>query len=355
MALIFDDLIQFGEAKENIRSVNELVWDYLYKHPDFNAVLAVRNDIKVNRQVGFITGYGEVGVKDTGCNSEAQNWSISTSQMTWTPVPIEIFFKECAAELEETLAQYDRDVNNNRYDLTGTPYAIVIAEVLLEAVVEFIWRATFFADTDAENVADGGLINDTYDVKFFNMFDGLFKQMETQITAAPAQGVAIAANTAATKAAQLANLTPEMAYNTLSALVDTVPMEIRDARDLQILVTQSVATAYKNYLSGINGTPQQYDNLVNGMQALYIDGIPVIPIRSWDRIIRKYYDNGTTYYKPHRALITTKSNLNVGFESPNSFREVSIKYDWNTKTTGFRILDAMDAKLAVPTLFVLAQ
>lgn len=349
------DLIKFGEASENIRTVNELVWDYLYKHPALSTILTIHDDVKVNRPVGFITGYGEVGVKDTGCNSDPQPWSIQTSQMTWTPVPIEIFFEECAAQLEETLAQFDRNTNNNRYNLEGTPYAVVIAEVLLEAVEEFLWRATFFADTDAAATSDGGLLSNANYVPFFNMFDGLFKQMEEQITANPEQGIAIAANTAATKAAQKANLTPQMAYDVLSALVDEVPMEIREAGDLQILVTNSVASAYKNYLSGVNGTPQQYENLVGGIDALRIDGIPVIPCRAWDRIIKKYYDNGTTYYKPHRALITTKSNLNVGFESPNSFKEVSIHYDWKSKTTGFRILDAMDAKLAVPTLFVLAQ
>ncbi len=349
------DLIKFGEASENIRTVNELVWDYLYKHPALSTILTLHYDVKVNRPVGFITGYGEVGVKDTGCNSEPQPWTIQTSQMTWTPVPIEIFFTECAAQLEETLAQFDRNTNNNRYNLEGTPYAVVIAEVLLEAVEEFLWRATFFADTDAANVSDGGLITNGIGVQYFNMFDGLFKQMEEQITANPEQGIAIAANTAATKAAQKANLTPQMAYDVLSALVDEVPVEIRERKDLQILVTGSVASAYRKYLSGINGTPQQYENLVNGVQALYIEGIPVIPCRVWDRIIKKYFDNGTTYYKPHRALITAKANLNVGFESPESFREVSVHYDWNTKTTGFRILDAMDAKLAVPTLFVLAQ
>lgn len=349
------DLVKFGEAKENIQSVNELVWDYLYKHPALSTVLTLHEDINVNRQVGFITGFGEVGVKDTGCKTQPQSWSIKTADMTWTPVPIEIFFEECAAQLEETIAQFDRNVGNSRYDLEGTPYAVIIAEVLLLAVEEFLWRATFFADTAAENLSDGGLITDGVDVKYFNMFDGLFKQMEVQITADPTQGITIPANAEVTKALQKSALTPQMAFDTLSALVDAVPMEIRDARDLQILVTQSVATAYKNYLSGINGTPQQYDNLVGGMQALYIDGIPVIPVRSWDRIIKKYFDEGATYYKPHRALITTKSNLNVGFESPNSFKDVSIHYEWKDKTTGFRILDAMDAKLAVPSMFILAQ
>lgn len=37
------DLVKFGEAKENIQSVNELVWDYLFKHPALSTVLTLQS------------------------------------------------------------------------------------------------------------------------------------------------------------------------------------------------------------------------------------------------------------------------------------------------------------------------
>jgi hypothetical protein len=55
-------------------------------------------------------------------------------------------------------------------------------------------------------------------------------------------------------------------------------------------------------------------------------GRPIIVRKDWDRMIRKYHDLGTTYYLPHRAILTDINNIPVGTSDTESFSSLDSFY-----------------------------
>ena len=78
--------------------------------------------------------------------------------------------------------------------------------------------------------------------------------------------------------------------------------------------TRSLIDKAEQYLMDKSIVPT-YENLTNGVKALRINGMLWEPMDIWDEQIRAYEDNGTTYNKPHRALVTTKDNILFGVPS----------------------------------------
>jgi hypothetical protein len=136
--------------------------------------------------------------------------------------------------------------------------------------------------------------------------------MFAAVTAGTLARVEIAENDEATKAAQVV-LDPETAFKTMKAMYNAADPRLFDQIGVQFLVTRSLALNYLDYLE-TNGMENGILPL-NGQ--LYAPnsfrGIPIVVMNEWDRLIRKYYDNGTTYDLPHRAVLTSPDNIPVGF------------------------------------------
>lgn len=354
MAVI--DLSKFQFNGEEIRAINELVYERVITSPYFGYIHTIVPGIEFDKEIGFITGAGLVGLADPGCKSETQPWTINTRSLKWAPKRWEIFVEECATQLENTAAQYVLRQGVNYYDLTNTDYMNIVAEVLESAIYDFLWRVVWFSDTEAANVGTGdGVITAGTDVAFFNLIDGLFKQLDEQVTLNPAQGVTIAANSQNTKALQDSSLTPQLAYEAISNAYYALPLGARNSGQLQILVTRSVANKYEQYLSSVGSNELQYRNVVDGIARLYFNGVEVIPVDHWDMNIRQYMDLGATWYKPHRIVVVSKQNTMVGMPTEGGFRQADIWYERKDKTNYIRVNDAIDAKFGNPALIVYAS
>ena len=97
--------------------------------------------------------------------------------------------------------------------------------------------------------------------------------------------------------------------------------------------------------------------LQDGKQVLTFDGIPVIDMPWWDENIKSYFDNGTVYDHPHRALLCPVGQtgiLGLGCDSISNFSKLDIWYDKNSRNTRFLAMGSSDAKLLDPTLFMAA-
>lgn len=349
----FIDFSKFSFAGEQITAINEMVYERLRLSPDFGYIHTIVPGVEFDQEVGFITGSGLVGLADTGCDSQTQDWKINTRSLKWEPKKWEVFVKECATELENTAAQYVLRTGKRYYDLVDTDYMEIVAEVLLDAIYDFLWRTVWFGDTDAANVGTGdGVITAGVNTAYFSLLDGYFKQLEENITANPTLSVAIAANNEATKALQDSALTPEMAYNAISAAYYALPFGARRSADMAILVTDSIAVKYQQYLSSVGANESMYRNVVDGIPRLYFGGVEIVAVSHWDNIIRNYMDLGATWYKPHRIVVASKTNLLVGMPTENGFRDMDIWYDRKDKNNYIRVNDRLDAKIANPAIVV---
>lgn len=359
MALI--DFSKFTFTNEQIRAINEIAYEEVIASPFFGYIHTIVTGIEFDKEVGFLTGSGKVGVADPGCGSNPQDWAINTRSLKWEPKRWEIFVSECATQLEGTAAQYVLRKNIRYYDLVGTDYMNIVSEVLINAIYNFLWRVVWFGDTNASAVGSGSgselLTNaTTSDPKYFTLLDGFFKQLETQVTTNPAQLVAIPANAETTKALQDSALTPQMAYDTIAAVYYAMPAKARRSQEeMQILVTSSIADKYQQYLSSVNANERMYRNVVDGMPRLYFNGIEVVRVEHWDDIIREDFDLGATWYKPHRVVAASKRNLLVGMPTERGFEQLDVWYERKDKYNYIRANDALDAKIANPAWVVLAQ
>lgn len=409
------DFSKFTFSAEQIRDINELVFENILEAPELSFIHTLYPNIVYDKEVGFIGEGGLVGVADQGCSPTPQAWKINTRKVLWQPKAWEVFISECYKDLETTAAVYALNKHTRVIDLTDTDYFAIVVEVLTKAVKKAIYRIVWFNDTDADNtdteelpkaalteqeagsaivgtvyekvaattagavkcateagvvvyldgdaatgnaasgkeyyskdtanpvtILVGGIITENVDTDYFDIIDGLFKQLEAQVTGANL--ISIASNAKTTKSEQYSDLTPEKAYAILSDMYYALPVVARNGADLRFLVTQSIADKYQQYLVG-KGIESTYKNLVDGVPALKFNGIDVIAMPIWDEMIQSFNDLGDTYYKPHRAVLAEKANLAIGFGGEKEFGEMELWYDKNTRKSNILLIDKIDAKL----------
>lgn len=351
------DFSKFTFTAEQIRDINELVFDEVLRSPELNALHDMYSGIVYDKEIGFITGGGLVGKAGQGCNPEAQDFVINTRKVVWQPRDWEVIIDECAKDLDKTCAIYCKNLGIRAHDLTDTDYAAIVVRVLSDAIKDMLYRIVWFNDTDATNVSDDdtpGQITDGVDVEYFTIIDGLFKQLLTASTAHPELLVTITANSQATKAAQMSGMTADAAYQLLSDMYYKAPVLMRNSGNMRFLVTQSIADAYQQYLTG-KGIESTYRNLVDGVKSLKFLGVDVIPMPVWDVMIQSYFDQGSSkgYYKPHRAVLIEKANTAVGTPSDGVLDTVDAFYDRKSRINRFEAADRIDAKILNDTRFVL--
>jgi hypothetical protein len=418
----------FTFTAEQIRNINELVYEGIAKLPELSELHTMYDGIVYDKEIGFLTGGGLVGKAAQGCNPTPQDWSVGSRKVTWTPKAWEIYLDECASDLENTMVVYAMNRGTRVGDLTDTDYMAIVVEVLIDAIKEMFYRLIWFGDSHADNVdwneypmavateltegtaieetvyvgvtkgtegavkcclADGTIVylngtaatgnaeaGKTYyskdtdnpvtineggnlttgvDEDYFNILDGLFKQLRAIVALDADVKVTIAANSQTSKADQLAYLTPDRAAQLLSDMWYKADIKLRQRKsECRFYVTQSIADKYEQYLVG-KGIESTYSNLVDGVPALKFNGVPVIPMPMWDANIQSYFDLGDTYDAPHRALLTLKSVIAVGTPSAKAFDEVDVWYDKTSRKNYILCKDKLDAKILSDKMLIYAE
>lgn len=348
------DLSKFTFTAEQIRDISELMFDEVLHAPEIEELHTVYSGIVHDKEIGFIGGGGLVGKKRQGCNPTPQDFEIGTRKLTWQPKPWEVIIDQCATDLENTVAEYALHNGIRVHDLTDTEYAAIVLKVLGDAIKDMLYRIIWFNDTDAENVSEGGQITDGVDIEYFNIIDGLFKQLQSASAENANILVSIPANSETTKALQLSKMDGAAAYKLLTDMYYKAPIKMRESGNMRFLVTQSIADAYQQYLTG-KGIESEYKNLVEGVRSLKFLGVDVIPVPIWDVMIQSYFDQGTTFYKPHRALLAEKGNLAVGTPSDGAIEDIDVFYDKKSRETRFEASDKLDAKILNDARLIYAQ
>lgn len=346
------DMTKFTFCGDVIRAVSEMVFDETLRNSDINAYHTIYPNIVTKKELGFIGSGGLVGVANQGCSPTAQPWKINTRKATFDPKAWEVLIHECWTDLQNTAVVYSLRTGVNIPDFQDTDYMNVLLEVLGNSMREFWWRLYWFNDTDAKNVTDSGVITDGVDLKFFNILDGFWKQITVQLAANPKQRVTITENTGASYEAQ--QVTPANAKNYFQQLYYKAPLILRQQRDGFILTTQSLYDAYMMSFQDTCCLESARVALLNGMKAISISGVPIIPIPEWDTIIQKYEDTGAKWNNPNRAIYTTKAVLAAGIDNPNAFDDFKVWYDPNTRLVKIEGMGQSDGVLANPDMLQVA-
>lgn len=347
-------------TRREVQMLSEAIYEALFNKPAINEFHQVFTGIKANKQIVFLGKFGLLGKSKTTCATTGSTQTIDISEKVWTPAYIGDRIESCWTDLEGTFFKWATKNGVNKADLTDTDFANFVEERLVDAAVEAAWRIAWFGDTDAANYNDSpaGVVTDSIDPAYFTPIDGFWKQLFAIGSATPARKVATLAtkNAEASFALQAFNatdLTNRIATKTLHDLKVSADFRLRDRTDLVYIVTQSVFDQYAYELE-MQGVDSSFERIEGGFSALRYNGIPVIGVSLFDRNITSYFSNGTKYYLPHRAILTTRDNLGLGVEEESNLAEVDAFYDKMSKKFVEEFYYNIDAKVLEDYLVQLA-
>ena len=334
-------IINFPTAtKQEMMDISEVVFANVVTDGPLASYCDVRTGVKSGDRLAWVNPLNMVGKPSRGCEPESDNASATLVEKVWALKDYDFRIEQCYTELEQILYNLGLKDAIDRGDLSGTEYATFLDTLITNAMDKMYKRFVWFGDTEAANVVDGGKILNGVDVDYYTVVDGIFKQIDTMIAAGD-EGVvvtAIAANTKATYALQMSEVWDPIAILT-SCILDA-PVAIEAESDQKVMMSRFFMNKLKaKMLSLPQYTESQFTRNEQGYRTVTFMGYEIMEVKEWDEQIKNYIQDGTKYYKPFRALFTTKSNLKVGVPSTNTFGQLS---SWYEKKDRKYYIDAAD-------------
>lgn len=324
--------------------VSEVLFIDLFQSQSLTSILAIDTGISVKTQIPIYGGLnGNVGKQGKTCNLEVANNTFNLSEKYWDPVTVADRFEQCYTDLNRTVWEAMISESPNPADLTNVQSFInYFVGGVVNAFEIALWREIWFSDTAIDNISNGGILENTVDVDYFNKLDGLFKQIFTAVAANPSlksTGILATRNAGATLAAQQftdADTTGQVVTRELQRMIQSADIRLLRKEGLQLLVTQSVFNQLLAENIWLNASFDKTD-LENGRTSIPILGYEAIAVPEWDLIIADNFvqnANGARYL-PHRAVFSYYGNMRVGTPATE-------RLDPNTNTLFY---DQKDRKL----------
>lgn len=328
------------ELKEWSQVINELT----FADPELNSIHQIDQGIKHDKQIVFAGRMGLMGKAVSGCTPNDVA-GVQLSEKFWRPVFEDFRLPHCAADVDtqDKLINQMARMNPDYFNVIEGSQSTVgnyLVAVVIDGFKENLLRKIWFSDTAADTVANGGVLTNGTDKGYFDTFDGLFKQIFTEVNPA---NVTIAKNGGASYAAQ--ELASGEAIAILKGMYNKADSRLLALADKKFYVTRTIWDGYLNDLEDIqnSGAGNTMIN-ENGQMTLRYRGVEVVNMEIWDRVITAYEDNGTTYNLPHRAVLSTPDNLRVGTLAEGDFGTVDAFYDRKDRTNYVDGVYSIDAK-----------
>lgn len=324
---------QFTVDNGAIRDLGELLFLTVFNDPEIERVLTIYTGTRDGQKLGYIDDMGDVGKNKSGCSPTYDNINITGIEKTWELGPWQIAKHICYTELENTIAKYSLNTGTQIAYLPDTPYwNDILVPLLQRAMVEMFWRICWFGDKDAKNVSESGLLSAGVDKTLFTMTDGLWKRLKAITADNEHQLTAIAANSAASYAEQKAGIREEgVAIGIVDDMLSDADSRIFDKEDHAIMMTNSLFKALRNDVKRLHNLQLEVEHVTSGIQLSRYDGHEIIVLDIWDRMIKKYEDNGTSLNCPHRAILTSPQNLFAGTTDKDLIADLSVTFNDETR------------------------
>lgn len=326
------DFSAFTVDNGAIRDLNELLFTSTFNDPNLEEVVSIVKSVENGKKLGYIDSIDDVGTLGSGCKPTYSKVKINGFEKTWELGEWEIPKEFCYKDLTDTLAKYGMKPGTMRGDLQDTPYwDKFLIPLLQRAITDMFWRFTWFGDKDAKNTTESGVIKDGVDTKLFTPCNGLWKQLKAIIAANAAQKTAIEANSKATYAEQKSAIREEgVAIDIIDSLLTDADGRIFD-KDHAIFMTNSLYKALRSDVYKRTKYQLTSEKLMDGIMVSEYDGQKVFVLDIWDRMIKKYEDNGKAYNLPHRAVLCNPDNLFAGTSDTDLFGALDINFNKETR------------------------
>lgn len=345
---------------EEVKALAETIFEGFFDKPGLSAFHKIVPGIKARKQVIILSAFtGLIGLGAGECDPTPNESEIDAVQKFWEPAAISDRFAKCwsgAGGLEESFWIWGTNNGIDKYDLTATEYFLFLQDLITDAMLECIYRLAWLGDVNADTYANSGVLTDGTPLAGFNRIDGFWVQFVAIVAANSARKISgstvTTRNAAANYAAQAftsTDTTNRVVTEAFQELRYKADLRLRSRADQCIICTQSMADQYERELKA---QQKVYDVTVitDGITMLKSDGIEIYVFSFLDRMINSYFNNGTKWYLPHRAVLTTKTNLQIGTEEEGNFSTFDVFYDKVTKKNYVDFLFNEDAMVALDHL-----
>jgi len=340
--------------------LRNFIFEAVFMNPDLS-IHTVQSGVTMKQQIVFAGKFGKTGIKgDATCTRKTSGEKIEATQKYWEPAGIEDTFTHCQAEVNSLFKPFFARIQKyiDRYEVSDmSDQARFIASRVLESIQETMWRAVWLGDTAvaAAGAAAVGLV-DAANVKFYDYFNGLWKQIFAGVTAGDIARVTITENTALTNALRttLAAGRSIQIFDAMWALADS---RLRSATGLQLLVSREIFDNYKIYLRSISQA-FTLEQTTEGFNSLMWEGVRVVNMENvWDRNLRADFVEDTTdnlYYLPNRAVLTVPENIAIATLNQSDLTALESWYERKERENNVAYGFNLDAKVLEEYMIVAA-
>lgn len=346
-----DDLTLNPVQAEN---ASQAVFELVYNSEGINSLHTVVSGIERDQYIPIFGLLPVLGKCVTACGFAASSKSIPTSEKMWAPKLIGDKLEHCETDLDALFRVFKRSKKAKDYfDISDTEAQAFILARVEAAMKEMLWRFVDFGDTAIALTTGAGTlkVSDDFGVANFNCIDGKWKQLFAIATAAPAQRVTIGENTGANYADQM-NLAAEAAYDVLRKMYEGADSRMFGQEGLHFEITRSLYNNWYAYRES-KGFVATNENVANTTINQF-RGIPIVVRDDWDRSIKQFFDNGTTYHYPHRAVLIANGNQPVGVMDEESLNSLKSWYSEDLEKNFVKFLVKMDVKILQDELVMVA-
>jgi hypothetical protein len=344
---------------ENFRS---LILEPVMEAPDLTQLLTISDDIKAKMDILFAKRFKKVTHLDTGCGTVPHTPGMDVEKLTWDPVALEAWIAECGSDFDGTFMAWGLGVGYKRLDLQEAAIKIrsglgqsddttlnywneFVQDQMEAAIRDDIFRIGYFADP---TLTAGQLTNGVADLKNYNQMRGLWPQIIALATAYPkVRAYTIKANQTATQ-----ELAPGESLAIFQKLIRGADRRLLSGKFgvPTIQCTQSIADNWADYRMSNDKLETSWQLQLTGLVGPKFLNVVVVPVAEWDDILMEDFDIAGKINLPHRAVLTTNANMQLGFDSYDKATQVDSWHNRETKFTHMRGNWKMDAKVMRPFL-----
>ena len=346
-----------ARTPEEANEVSELIFKQIREDKTIQELYSLVPNVSFDKRIPIIGLLSDIMQTKSADCSFPEGGEVVVTEKTWTPKTLQQEQKLCKDTTESNFAFWQsRNANLvEKYDLTNSGELNYLIFLIEDAVKKAVVRVADFADTSAALVSGGGKITTALGaagVARMDAIDGFWVQLMAIATANAAQLVTISENAQASKALQLA-LAADTAKLTFEGMILGASEDVPN--DAVIMCTR---TLFNNYFKWLTDNSFDTATAVEGMDFRSITlaqyGVTIIERKDWDRNIKSYFDNGTTYDLPHRAVLTSRDNMLIGTESETALSSFTSHYSEDTMKNIVREEIKIDAKVAVDEAVMVA-
>lgn len=339
--------------------LSKFIFESLLETGDLAKYHDIQTGIFYKEQIPFVGTLGLVGKKSSGCKPTANTGTVTFTEKFWTPEMIEDRFENCAKDANRLFKGFKRKqkINPDFFNNIGSEEEGVIFTLIEGALRTMINRKVWFDDKTIANYSNGGYLKNGTDIAYFNVIDGIWKQIiSIDIPVGSKNYVAIPQNLTATYALQDA-LPSDFAINLFRSMWNSSDSRLKQAvgngEKLHLHVTPRIAQNWADYKEDKSLVFTLANAEGGGLQDLYRN-IEIVIRYDWESTIEAYFDNGTKYHLPHRALMTVPTNIPIGTLSTEDLSTLTSEYNSYEKINFIDFALMLDAKFLQPYMAVAA-